>query len=558
MASSLFHPPSPRLLFLSVLLLLLLSLPPPSLSTAVPGGNPSSSSSDPHLSSVKALCSSTPYPDACFQSLKLSIGVGVGVGVGPLPLLFQSLQSAIADALKLSALLASANLGIAEKQRGTIQDCRELHEITLSSLRRSASLVQSGRRLRDVRTYLSAALTNRATCLEGLATASGPSKAALAGAVADAYKSVTNSLSVLSQLAPVPPAGRGRRLLGASTGGGGEFPSWVSRRDRRLLLQATSEDDDNGYDPSSVLTVAADGSGNFTTVGDAVEFAPSGSGDRTIIIVRAGVYEENVVVPSEKSNLVFLGDGSDVTVIRGSRSVGDGWTTFRSATVAISGEGFLARDIAFENTAGPGKGQAVALRVNADLAAFYLCAMAGYQDTLYPHSFRQFYRACSVSGTVDFVFGNAAASFQACTILPRKPLPGQFNAITAQSRDDPNMNTGFSVQNCTVVASEELANTRTYLGRPWKPYSRTVYMGSYLGELVHPAGWAEWDGDRGLDTLYYGEYGNRGPGAATDKRVAWPGYHVMAYDDAVRFTVSQLIDGDQWLDSTSFPYDDGV
>lgn len=89
----------------------------------------------------------------------------------------------------------------------------------------------------------------------------------------------------------------------------------------------------NGYDPSSVLTVAQDGSGNFTTIGAAVAAVPNNSGDRTIIIVRAGVYDENVEIPSYKTNVVFLGDGSDATVIRGSRSVGGGWTTFRSATL---------------------------------------------------------------------------------------------------------------------------------------------------------------------------------------------------------------------------------
>lgn len=79
--------------------------------------------------------------------------------------------------------------------------------------------------------------------------------------------------------------------------------------------------------------MAQDGTGNFTTIGDAVAFAPNMSDERTIIIVRSGLYEENVEVPSYKTNIVMLGEGSDVTVIRANRSVGDGWSTFRSATV---------------------------------------------------------------------------------------------------------------------------------------------------------------------------------------------------------------------------------
>lgn len=87
------------------------------------------------------------------------------------------------------------------------------------------------------------------------------------------------------------------------------------------------------YDPTEVLTVSADGSGNFTTIGEAVNFAPNNSYDRTIIYIKEGVYDENVEIPSWKTNIVLLGDGSDTTVITGNRNVADGWTTFRSATL---------------------------------------------------------------------------------------------------------------------------------------------------------------------------------------------------------------------------------
>lgn len=225
----------------------------------------------------------------------------------------------------------------------------------------------------------------------------------------------------------------------------------------------------------------------------------------------------------------------------------------------------MARDITFENRAGPDKHQAVALRVNGDLAAVYRCIINGYQDTLYIHSFRQFYRECDISGTIDFIFGNAAVVFQACNIISRMPLPGQFTVITAQSRDTPYEDSGISIQNCSIEASDDLysnisssTTVNSYLGRPWRVYSRTVYIESYIDDFIDPTGWTEWSGNQGLATLYYGEYENTGPGSATENRVTWPGYHVMSYDDASNFTVSEFITGDEWLDSTSFPYDDGV
>ena len=115
----------------------------------------------------------------------------------------------------------------------------------------------------------------------------------------------------------------------------------------------------------------------------------------------------------------------------GRRSVGDGLRTFDTATLSVSGDGFMVRDLTVENRAGPGEHQAVALLVSADRAVAYRCAVIGYQDTLYAHAQRQLYRECEVAGTVDAVFGNAAAVLQNCTLRARRPLPGQKNTVTA-------------------------------------------------------------------------------------------------------------------------------
>ncbi|KAL2458165.1 putative pectinesterase/pectinesterase inhibitor 12 [Forsythia ovata] len=502
-----------------------------------------------HLSSIRSLCKSTPHPDACFDSLKLSISINISPNI--LTLLLQSLKTALFEGEKVSNLLSGAgHTNLFENQKGIIQDCKELHQITLSSLRKSVSWINSAdsRKLSDSSTYLSAALTNKITCLEGLNFASGPLKSYLLNSLTTTYKHVSNSLSFLTR--PGAPTGhKNRRLLGV--------PGWLSRKSRRILQSSGNE-----YDPGEVLTVAADGTGNFTTINEAINFAPNNSVDRIIIYIKEGVYQENVEIPSWKPNIVLLGDGIDVTVISGNRNAADGWTTFRSATVAVSGEGFLARDITFENTAGQEKHQAVALRVNADLSAIYRCSINGYQDTLYVHSFRQFYRECDISGTIDYIFGNAAVVFQGCKIISRMPLAGQVTVITAQSRDTPDENTGISMQNCSILATDELYSNssrfKIFLGRPWRNYSRTVYLESYFDDFIAAEGWTNWVGDQGLDTLYYGEYENYGPGSRTDNRVSWQGFHLMDYYDASNFTVSVFIAGEEWLDSTSFPYDDWV
>ena len=218
------------------------------------------------------------------------------------------------------------------------------------------------------------------------------------------------------------------------------------------------------------------------------------------------------------------------------------------------GQGFVGVNMTIRNTAGAVEHQAVALRNNADLSTFYMCSFEGYQDTLYTHSLRQFYRECDVYGTVDFIFGNAVVVLQNCNIYPRLPLQGQFNAITAQGRTDINQNTGTSIQNCTILPAEDLGLTKTYLGRPWKLYSRVVYMESFMGSLIEPAGWSIWSGDFALNTSYYAEYNNIGPGADTTNRVTWDGFHVINATEAVNFDVSNFIAGDYWLPATGVPY----
>ncbi|KAL7226864.1 hypothetical protein ACSBR1_021852 [Camellia fascicularis] len=307
------------------------------------------------------------------------------------------------------------------------------------------------------------------------------------------------------------------------------------------------------------LVVAKDGSGNFTTIGEAVAAAPNSSETRFVIYVKGGAYYENVEVERKKTKLMLVGDGIEKTLVKGNRNVVDGWTTFRSATFAVVGNGFIAKGITFENYAGPSKHQAVAFRSGSDFSAFFQCSFIGYQDTLYVHSLRQFYRDCDIYGTVDFIFGNAAVVFQNCNLYARKPDDNQKNIITAQGRDDPFQTTGISIISCKIAAALDLipvqSSFKTYLGRPWKQYSRTVYLLSNIGDLVDPAGWLEWSGNFALSTLYYGEYKNKGPGSNTSARVTWPGYKVINNStEASQFSVGNFILGDDWLPTYNITY----
>lgn len=210
----------------------------------------------------------------------------------------------------------------------------------------------------------------------------------------------------------------------------------------------------------------------------------------------------------------------------------------------------------FRNTAGPAKHQAVALMSTADQSIFYRCRIDAFQDSLYTHSNRQFYRDCNIYGTVDFIFGNSAVVFQNCTILPKTPMVGQQNTITAQGKFDPNQNTGISIQNCTIWPAGNLTNVQTFLGRPWKNYSTTVYMRSMMANIISPNGWLPWVGNSAPDTIYYAEFQNYGPGSNTKYRVKWKGLRSnLSTKQASKFTVKSFTKGEKWIKPASIPYD---
>ncbi|KAG6412577.1 hypothetical protein SASPL_125259 [Salvia splendens] len=442
-----------------------------------------------------------------------------------------------------------------------LEDCLELFADTVAELGKVLSdLSSSGDALpekhyADLQTLLSGAMTNQNTCLDGFAYGKNNTRRFIEGRLRRISRHFSNSLAMVQKLKKK----KGRKLVnseeehfaeyGRMRGG---FPAWLSRSDRRLLQAAANE---TRFD----VVVAKDGSGNFTTVNEAVAAAPNNSDTRFVIYIKAGAYFEYVELERRKMNIMFLGDGIGKTWIKGNRSVVDGWTTFRSSTVAVVGNGFIAKGISFENYAGPSKHQAVALRSGADFSAFYQCSFIAYQDTLYVHSLRQFYRDCDVYGTVDFIFGNAAVVLQNCNLYARRPDPNQRNIFTAQGREDPNQNTGISVLNSKAAAAADLlpvlGNFTTYLGRPWKQYSRTVFMYCNMESVVNRRGWLEWDGDFALGTLYYGEYMNRGPGSNTTDRVTWAGYRVInSSAEAAQFTVANFIQGSQWLPATGVPF----
>jgi len=302
------------------------------------------------------------------------------------------------------------------------------------------------------------------------------------------------------------------------------------------------------------LTVAHDGSGNFKTIQEAVNTVRDLSKQRVVIHIKNGIYHEKIVVPSWKTNISFVGESEDSTIITNDDYTGKSYPggadvsgrnkfiTYTSYTVLVQGEDFTAENLTIQNTAGR-VGQAVALHVEADRVVIKHCRLLGNQDTLYlaTSQSRQFYQDCYIEGTTDFIFGEATVIFQHCTI---KSLVDSY--VTAAATR-PRQSFGFVLFNCKLIADTTVK--KVFLGRPWRPYAKTAYINCELGAHIVPEGWNPWKGDAMFPdkekTAYYAEFGSKGPGASAARRVSWS--HQLTEKEARLYTVKNIVGGtDNW------------
>ncbi|KAL9240389.1 hypothetical protein vseg_014614 [Gypsophila vaccaria] len=527
--------------------------PTPSPSPS-PTPSPSPSSSPTPLRDINQWCDTVPHPEPCkFFMAQMMLKP---------PKEKSEFRKMIVEVALERARHAQSHIwgwGVRcndHKKRAAWADCVRLYDHTIIQLNYTLQGLTTNSSFTnfDAQTWLSASLTNLETCLGGsedmnVTTFIWPH---VSYNVSDL---ISNGLAVNEGLIQ---SDNSTSVHNSTTNDG--YPSWLSVNDRRLLLGLRS----HAAKKKAMFVVSKDRFSRYKTIQSAIDAAArSNVRGRKVIHVRRGVYMENIYVGPYNNDITLIGDGMRKTIVTGSRSVRSGYTTYNSATAGVDGLRFIARDITFRNTAGPENGQAVALRSGSDLSVFYKCAFFGYQDTLFVHSQRQFYKMCYIYGTIDIIFGNAAAVFQNCMIIVRKPIWGQANVITAQGRADPNQNTGIVIHSSRIMADSDLLkmgrSVTTYLGRPWQQYSRTIIMKTYIGPLVDSAGWMPWNGNKFLDTLYYAEYANFGPGSKVRRRVRWGGFHVIKNPGvASLFTVGRFIAGQTWLPTTGIPFSAGL
>ena len=309
--------------------------------------------------------------------------------------------------------------------------------------------------------------------------------------------------------------------------------------------------------PAKVISVSADGLGDFRSLSDAISALPNSGGTLRIV---PGVYREQLKIA--KPHVRLVGDVQDpsrvVIVFNSSHStVG---STLESATVSVDGDDFFAEGITFQNDFSrdkplqPQGSQAVALLVRGDRAVLRHVRLLGAQDTLYAGSkscaseygpcvpARQYFSDCYIEGNIDFIFGDGMTFFRRCTI---HAVAHNLVFLTAQSKHYAKQASGYVFDHCTVTADPGAMHI--FLGRPWRPYSTTVFLNTQLDANIEPAGWREWHPGEthSLDTSLYAEFRSTGPGA--NSRARDPHSKPLTKQEAKRYSVREFMSGnDHW------------
>ncbi|OMO93035.1 Pectinesterase, catalytic [Corchorus capsularis] len=264
------------------------------------------------------------------------------------------------------------------------------------------------------------------------------------------------------------------------------------------------------------LIVDQTGHGNFSTIQSAIDHVPINNRNWFCILVSAGTYREKVKIPREKPFIILKGAGKRKTVVV--------WNEYNidNPTFATWAAQIVVKCMSFVNTYNGPKSKnptaaAAAAAVHGDKTYFYRCGFSSVQDTLWDESGRHYFKRCSIEGAVDFICG------------------------AAQSREEKTDANGFVFKNCNVFGTG-----KALLGRAWRQSARVLFYNCQFADIIDPLGWEAWNGQN-QEQLTFAEYGNRGPGADTSKRVEWE--RKLSAQAVAQFTSMSYIDNEGWLQS---------
>lgn len=263
------------------------------------------------------------------------------------------------------------------------------------------------------------------------------------------------------------------------------------------------------------ITVATDGSGDYTTFYEAMEHIRALMDYKVTVHIKKGIYKEKVVVPAWLKNVEFVGeDARNTVIVFGDNANMNNMGTFRTYTVRVDGSAITFRNLTIENNA-PQTGQAVALHTEGDCLRFFNCRFLGNTDTVYGGRAggRLYFSNCYIEGTTDFIFGSSIAFFENCEIHSKR------NTYITAASTPASCKFGFVFHNCHLTAGSGV--TRVYLGRPWRPDASVAFINCKMDKHIRPEGWDNWRDPNNEKSVRYVEYGTTGDGGDCRQRVKW-------------------------------------
>lgn len=290
----------------------------------------------------------------------------------------------------------------------------------------------------------------------------------------------------------------------------------------------TSNPVPEGYD----VVVAADGSGNYTSLQAAINAAPSNRTTPYRILVKKGKYIEKVTIPSNKPFLHVVGEGINEVVFSWDDYAGKPGVT-EIATITINSNDCVFMNMTIENSWGRKNDgpQALAVKVTGDRVIFKSCKMVSGQDTLMAHGNgkRQYYSNCYIDGNTDYIYGSAIAVFDSCVLYNRDRLDGSTSSVFTAASTPAGQTYGYVFRDCLLPNNN--GQTTYTLGRPWgnaaPPHTsetKVVFLNCRMGTTVKPERWQVWTSETNTSLITYAEYKTRYfSGALVDlsKRVSW-------------------------------------
>ena len=300
--------------------------------------------------------------------------------------------------------------------------------------------------------------------------------------------------------------------------------------------------------------VAADGSGDYTTISAALLAAPFNPTIPFKIFIKNGIYKEKVTI--NRTFITLVGESAANVIIR--------WDDYylkvpnlqpkSTATVTINANDVVMMNITVENRSadtmdGP---QALALNVNRDRCAFKNCRFIGGQDTISTdrNGTRQYFKDCYIDGNTDFIYGGSTTLFDNCIIYGRDRIDRGSGGYLTAANTPVGQTYGYVFRNCVIPDNN--GYTSYVLGRPWgndsgtatanKANNKTVFINTTMGQSINSVGWSVWDSGTITNLISYAEYNSlsiAGQPVDINGRVSWS--QQLTSTDAANYTTANIL-----------------